>query len=59
MWHLRCPSCVVHVGVLVSPHAGIARDPMNEEWELPEKMLALAILLGLAVALIVVPWLLL
>ena len=50
---------MVHVEVLVSPHAGSACDPMKEEWELPEKMLALAILLGLAVALIVVPWLLL
>jgi hypothetical protein len=32
---------------------------MMDEWEFPEMVLALAIILGLVVAMVIVPWLLL
>ena len=49
---------MLHVAVLVCLHAGDCSYTMKTEWEFSEKVLAFAILAGLVVALIIVPWLL-
>jgi len=49
---------VLHVEVLVSRHARVGRVTMNGEWDAQEKLLVFAIIVGLAVAFLIVPWLL-